>query len=191
MQKHAQRNMQTTTNTRKPKAKQMHQKCFGLCLCSFFLHFMCVLFAIVFHVFCVSLGTRTKKSPKKERNITCKNIAHKTHKHRKQTRKKRWCEKFGCACAFLCVLFAFVLRLFIFYYYMFFFFNCCVVFCLFFFCVLLHILCFFCICKLFDQLPVPCLLHALFFCISWSSFLSVVLHLFICIFVKWILEIQS
>ena len=87
----------------------------------FFLHFMCVLFAIVFHVFCVSLGTRTKKSPKKERNITCKNIAHKTHKHRKQTRKKRWCEKFGCACAFLCVLFAFVLRLFIFYYYMFFF----------------------------------------------------------------------
>ena len=107
-------------------ANQKQNKCIknvlAFAFAVFFLHFMCVLFAIVFHVFCVSLGTRTKKSPKKERNITCKNIAHKTHKHRKQTRKKRWCEKFGCACAFLCVLFAFVLRLFIFYYYMFFFF---------------------------------------------------------------------
>ena len=158
----------------KQKSKQKANKCdqrrSGLCLC------ICLLFfAIVFHSLCVSLRKRSNNHHKiNKQNAQISHIKCTTmeKKHKKQ----------GCVwnvvvhVHFLCVLFAFVLRVFKLLF--------CVLFA--FFGFPLQILCFF-VCTIFDKLLFSRLLHA-FFCISLLSFLSVV-----CIYFAflWILEISE
>ena len=147
---------QTMQQKRTKNAKQMQSnnainKCNRM-FWSLPLHFLlCICFFLVaFFFFCIFVRflQKAQKSHKQHTKYeTLQKLAHKAHTHRKTSHKKGGV-KFGCACAFLCVLFAFVLR----------FLNCCFAFCLFFlggvsFCIF---------CFLYALFLTSCLFHAFF-----------------------------
>ena len=133
------------------KQNKCDQKRSGLCLCILFCFVFEFLFSdFVLHFLSVSLRKRKQLAKQSHKKRTtnepkCKKIAHKTHKHRNTSHKKRWCVKFGCACAFFVRFVRFC-------------FTFCLLFVLVSFC---NFFAFF-IRTLFDQLPFSCLFHACF-----------------------------
>ena len=110
------KNIKTNTHT-KTKAKTMQQKCTKNAkqmqsksktntiknVLVFAFAFFCFVFAFLFSLCLYFLGGSLRKRTKNAQKMQAtdmQNIAHKTHKHRKIIAQKRWCVKFGCACAF-------------------------------------------------------------------------------------------